>query len=126
MVNKILVVVGSGPGIGIATGAHFASKGFDVALLARNPERLAEGAATVQGANSKSKVVTYPVDISDHKALQKTLKMVEVELGAPEVVLFNAATMLWNKIGETDPETLIQAYKVCIHKLSGANRRKVV
>ncbi len=114
MTNRLLVVLGSGPGIGVATGTKFASEGFNVALLARNADRLKQDVSMVEtAATHKSvKVSAYPLDISDHVAVQQTLQRVEEELGTPEVVLFNAAMFLWSKIGEIDPEVMVKAYKV--------------
>ena len=40
--TRLLVIVGTGPGIGLAAASLFASKGFNVALLSRNPDRLKE------------------------------------------------------------------------------------
>ncbi|KAK5033239.1 hypothetical protein LTS07_003540 [Exophiala sideris] len=111
MVNRLIVVLGSGPGLGVATGSKFAAQGFDVALLARNAERLQEDVATVQKAASNVKVQPYTVDISDHVALSKTLKKVEDEMGAPEVVYFNAARVGPSKIGETPPDHLLEDFK---------------
>ncbi|KAK6375791.1 hypothetical protein LTS17_007613 [Exophiala oligosperma] len=111
MVNKVIVVLGSGPGIGSATASLFASKGFDVALLARNATRLQQETAQVRKAGPDVNVKAYSVDISDHAALSKTLNEVVVDLGPPEVVFFNAARVAPTKIGETAPEYLLEDFK---------------
>ncbi|KIV87125.1 hypothetical protein PV11_02693 [Exophiala sideris] len=111
MVNRLIVVLGSGPGLGVATGSKFAAQGFDVALLARNAERLQEDVKTVQQSASNVKVHPYTVDISDHVALSETLKKVEADLGAPEIVFFNAARVGSSKIGETPPDHLLEDFK---------------
>nr|KAK5450522.1 hypothetical protein LTR18_000538 [Exophiala xenobiotica] len=111
MVNKVIVVLGSGPGIGVATGSLFASKGFDVALLSRNAQRLQQDVIKVEKAGSNTTVQAYPVDISDHVALLTTLNKVEADLGPPEVVFFNAARVQPSKIGETTPEYLLEDFK---------------
>lgn len=117
MANKLIVVLGSGPGLGVATASLFASKGFDVALLSRNGGRLQQDVSTVRknsGSNVDIKVVAYLVDISDHVALSRRLEQVEADLGPPEVVYFNAARVQPTKIGETSPEYILQDFKVCI------------
>ncbi|MFB9994944.1 SDR family NAD(P)-dependent oxidoreductase [Deinococcus oregonensis] len=40
MNQGVYVVVGAGPGIGLATAERFAQEGFPVALLARSAEKL--------------------------------------------------------------------------------------
>jgi len=53
MSDRLIVVLGSGPGIGSQTAAHFAAQGFNrVALLSRNKQRLPEDAATIKNASS--------------------------------------------------------------------------
>ncbi|KIW29266.1 uncharacterized protein PV07_05091 [Cladophialophora immunda] len=109
--NKLIVILGSGPGIGASTGALFASMGFDVALLSRNVERLGQEAARVQAANPRVKVKAYPVDVGDHNALALALGKVGTELGPPEVVYFNAARVAPSRIGGTSPDFLLEDFK---------------
>lgn len=112
MTNRLLVILGAGPGIGLATAIHFASKGFDVALLSRNTERLGKDVATVQKASPDVRVQAFTVDVGDHVALKKTLENVEAELGVPEVVYYNAARVRPSKIGETSTEYIMDDFKV--------------
>ncbi|OAP64695.1 hypothetical protein AYL99_00667 [Fonsecaea erecta] len=109
--NKLIVVLGSGPGIGSSTGALFASKGFNVALLSRNVERLDQDVARVQAANPRVKVQAYPVDVGDHNALALALGKVVTDLGLPEVVYFNAARVAPSRIGGTSPDFLLEDFK---------------
>ncbi|OCT45811.1 hypothetical protein CLCR_01759 [Cladophialophora carrionii] len=111
--NKVIVILGSGPGIGVATGARFASEGFDVALLSRNAERLDQDVARVRKANPGVKVQAYPVDLGDHNALALVLGKVETEFGPPEVVYYNAARVAPSKIGQTGPGFVLEDFKVC-------------
>jgi NAD(P)-dependent dehydrogenase (short-subunit alcohol dehydrogenase family) len=110
--TKLFVVVGSGPGIGVATASKYASEGFNVALLSRNPDRLLEDVTKVKStAACNVQVRTFPVDVSDHVALKKTLGEVQQTLGSPEVVLFNVARIAPTVIGETSPEHLLEDFK---------------
>ncbi|ETI24332.1 hypothetical protein G647_03701 [Cladophialophora carrionii CBS 160.54] len=111
--NKLIVILGSGPGIGVATGALFASKGFDVALLSRNAQRLDQDVARVRKANPGVKVQAYPVDLGDHNALALVLGKVETEFGPPEVVYYNAARVAPSKIGQTGAYFVLEDFKVC-------------
>jgi len=114
MSDRLIVVLGSGPGIGSQTAAHFAAQGFNrVALLSRNKQRLPEDAATIKKASSSARVETYAVDLAEIDELKKTLKQVETDLGKPEVVLFNAARVGPSKIGEESVESVLQDFKVC-------------
>lgn len=110
--SRLLVVVGSGPGIGVATASLFASKGFDIALISRNGERLKEDEAKVKQANSKAKVETFPADVADSDALKKALDQIPSSMGPPEVVLFNTARIAPTTIGETDASEILQDFKL--------------
>ena len=111
--NKVLVLIGSGPGIGVTTAALFASKGFDVALLARNADRLKTEAQAVKDAsNGKTKVETFSVDVADHNALKSTLEKVASSVGPPEVVVFNAARVGPSEFGSFTAEELLQDFKI--------------
>lgn len=111
--TKLLIIVGTGPGIGLATATLFASKGFNVALLSRSAARLEEDVKKVgMAGNGKVKVMPFPVDVSDHVALKKTLGEIEQHMGKPEVVVFNAARIAQTSIGETSEEDIIGDFKV--------------
>ncbi|KIW92588.1 uncharacterized protein Z519_06435 [Cladophialophora bantiana CBS 173.52] len=109
--SKLIVILGSGPGIGASTGALFASMGFDVALLSRNVERLGQDVIRVQTANPRVRVKAYPVDVGDHNALALALAQVRADLGPPEVVYFNAARVAPSKIGGTSPDLVLEDFK---------------
>ena len=111
--TKLLVLVGTGPGIGLSTATLFASKGFNVALLSRNADRLEQEVEKVGAAGQgRVKVISFPVDVSDHVALKKTLGEVEQQMGKPEVVVSNAARIARTNIGETIEEDIIEDFKV--------------
>lgn len=110
--SRLLVVVGSGPGIGVATASLFASKGFSIALISRNGERLKEDQAKVQKASNTSQVQTFPADVADSSALKKALEQISSTMGSPEVVLFNTARIAPTTIGETDAGEILEDFKM--------------
>jgi len=107
-----LVVLGSGPGIGRVTAAHFAERGFKhIVLLSRNESRLAEDAKAITSAASDTKVDTLTVDLSaDEATVKKSLNDVDSKLkaaGVPlEVVLYNAARVGPSIIPEWEAKSL--------------------
>jgi NAD(P)-dependent dehydrogenase (short-subunit alcohol dehydrogenase family) len=95
MPGKTLVILGSGPGIGIAVAKVFSVRGFThVALVSRNKERLAQDEDSVldaiQERGYSCRVKTWVCDIADLKQLNSTLKEIE-SFGSLECVLFNPA-----------------------------------
>lgn len=111
--GKTLVLIGSGPGVGVATASLFASKGFNVALLSRNADRLKEDATAVKkSASGNVKIETFPVDVSDHAALKQTLEKTVSSLGAPEIVVYNAARVGPSTFGEFTADEMISDFKI--------------
>lgn len=116
---RLIVILGSGPGIGVGVAAHFASHAFGrVALLSRNVERLKEDAKTVQAIAKRAdpdtelQVKIYAVDVADVLALERTLRKVEHDLGPPEVVVYNAARLRQTRFGEVPARGLTEDFQV--------------
>jgi NAD(P)-dependent dehydrogenase (short-subunit alcohol dehydrogenase family) len=114
--EKLIVILGSGPGIGVAVASHFASQSFGrVALISRNAERLKEDAETVKADSGKKdlQVKVYAVDVGNVLALEKTLGQVAHDLGPPEVVVYNAARLRQSKFGDVPAKELTEDFQVC-------------
>ncbi|KAI5357576.1 Putative short-chain dehydrogenase/reductase SDR, NAD(P)-binding domain superfamily [Septoria linicola] len=95
MPGKTLVVLGSGPGIGVAVAQNFSVRGFThVALVSRNGDRLKQDQdqvlEAIQERGYSCQVKTWTCDLADLDALKKTLGEIE-GFGSLECVLFNAA-----------------------------------
>ena len=87
MDNKVLVVVGAGPGIGASVARKFGREGYDVALIARSPEPLERLGTELQDAG----VTTgwTPVDITDASALTEAIGRFGKHLGHIDALHFN-------------------------------------
>ncbi|MCL7380805.1 SDR family NAD(P)-dependent oxidoreductase [Streptomyces sp. 35G-GA-8] len=85
------IVVGVGPGLGLALARAFAEDGHPVALLGRDPGRL-EGYAATLTAEGRT-AGAYQADATDPEALRAALVRAADDLGAPEVLVYNAALL---------------------------------
>lgn len=117
--NKLLIMLGSGPGIGVGVSALFASRGFNkIALLSRNAKRLLKDAESVKKAASPdTEIKTYSVDLANTEAIVKTLALVEKELGIAEVVVYNASHLTASKLFKYTEEEVEVDLKVNKHTL---------
>jgi NAD(P)-dependent dehydrogenase (short-subunit alcohol dehydrogenase family) len=77
--HKIAVVTGGTGGVGRAAVREFASRGYDVAILARGAAGLEGAAADVRKAGRGA--LPVPVDVADHEAVRQAAERVESELG---------------------------------------------
>ncbi|KAE9380072.1 putative NADP(+)-dependent dehydrogenase [Stipitochalara longipes BDJ] len=109
--GRTLVVLGSGPGIGVSVASLWAKNGFEkVALLARDSARLKIDSRTVsEAAGAVGKFVevqTWSVDLTNTKALNIILEEVQL-FGQIDCVLFNATAVRKSKLLE-EPEEIIE------------------
>jgi NAD(P)-dependent dehydrogenase (short-subunit alcohol dehydrogenase family) len=117
MAKKLIIILGAGPGLGRAMSTVFAEKGFSIALLSRNAERLKQDVDLIHQTNPRCEARFYPVDVGDHIALKQVLDEVYADLGPPEVVYFNAARVQPSRIGQASPEYILDDFKVVINLL---------
>lgn len=87
--GKIAVVTGGGTGIGKRVALAFAEHGADVALAARDGERLEAAAAEIRKATGR-RAIGVSTDVSDAKAVSALFDAVEAQLG-PVSILVNGA-----------------------------------
>jgi NAD(P)-dependent dehydrogenase (short-subunit alcohol dehydrogenase family) len=106
MSRKVALVTGVGPGTGAAIARRFAASGYDVAMLARNGERVAALAREVANTHA------YACDVTDEAQLDATLATVRATLGEPSVLVHNAVGGAWGNFLEIDPQVLNRNFQV--------------
>lgn len=110
MNNRVCVVVGVGPGIGLAVARRFAREGLRIALLARREIALAAYAAELKASGAD--VYTFAVDVADSAALIQAFQQVIFQIGAPDVLVYNASATVQGTASVLDPEDLLAAFRV--------------
>jgi NAD(P)-dependent dehydrogenase (short-subunit alcohol dehydrogenase family) len=79
-----IALVAAGPRLGLSLGKIFGAHGFDVALIARSPERLGEltGKLAAEGVTAAG----FPADVTDRSALAAALASAAERFGAIDVL----------------------------------------
>jgi len=85
------IIVGAGPGLGLALTRTFAAAGHPVAMLARDKARLDDQAA--QFSPDGPAVRGYATDAADPASLRAALGSAITELGAPDVLVYNTGVL---------------------------------
>ncbi|WP_406054413.1 SDR family NAD(P)-dependent oxidoreductase [Streptomyces sp. NBC_01077] len=124
-----VVVVGAGPGIGQAVARRFAREGLPVAVIARTKETVAAAAEFIGSLGVR--VVSLTADAADEAALRAALDTAVGELGEPDVVVYNAAVIRPDTVGELPLREHLDTYAVNVlgaltaaaHILPGMARR---
>lgn len=84
MTKPLCIVAGVGPGNGLACCNRFVQAGYQVAIVARNEQRLRELSAHHENV--------HPItcDLSQPAEILETFAAIQTNLGVPEVVIYNA------------------------------------
>ena len=106
MNQPICVVTGVGPGTGTALARRFAKGGYQVAMLARNAERLGELSKDLSGSHP------YPCDVSDPSQVEAVAGAIERDLGAPSVLIHNAVGGAFGSFLDIKPQVLNHNFQV--------------
>lgn len=102
MTKGTAIIIGVGPGLGLAIARTFAQAGHPVALLARDAFRLAEHVTAL--ADTGVTVRAFTTDAADGTALRGSIAAAIDELGAPDVLVYNAALMRQDSPTDGDDE----------------------
>ncbi len=87
-VADTVVIVGAGPGLGLAVARRFVREGASVGLVARNQERLARMVEQLrETAPEGASVVAFVADAGDPAQLRSALRSVRERLGNPTVLV---------------------------------------
>ena len=110
--GKVCVVAGVGPGNGAALTRRFAAGGYQVAMLARSAERLADARARGGRARTPSPS-TSPIAPPSSRPSPPSAS----ELGPVDVLVHNAAAGAREEFLDLQPETLERTFKVNVLSL---------
>ena len=107
MAKKLALVIGAGSGLSASVARVFhAEENMQIALAARNPNKLTELAGELH-ANTYRCDVARPDDVA---ALFAAVD--DLGLGAPEVVVYNPSARVRGPLTEIDPEAVREALLV--------------
>ncbi len=99
------LIVGAGLGLSASLARLFARNGMQVALAARNPQKL-EALCKETGA------CAYACDAVDSAAVKRLYADVDAAMGVPDVVVFNASGRVRGPLVELDPAEVQRAIAV--------------
>jgi NAD(P)-dependent dehydrogenase (short-subunit alcohol dehydrogenase family) len=104
------VIIGVGPGIGRSVALAFARDGLSVGLLARSRATLEEARSAVSNVG----VATYVAvaDAADPDQLREGLTGFVDVFGVPDVVVYNAALVQPDALGDFSAQRLLEAWSV--------------
>lgn len=108
--KQVAVVAGVGPGLGGATARRLVAAGYAVAGLARGSSfgpRL-ERELGKQGQSMRF----YPCDLVDSSSVERAFERIESDLGAVDVLVYNAGRFLRKPFLETSTEDMRALWEI--------------
>jgi len=108
--DRHLLLVGAGPGLGMAVARRFADGGYRVTLVARSTDGLRNLAESL--AESGARIDTIAADASDPEGLRGRMAELYQKQGAPGLIIYNAVVGAPDKLLSSSAEHLQMTYAV--------------
>jgi len=93
--KSIVVVTGSGRGIGRAVAAMYAEHGAHVVVADRDPEAGTAVAREIQEKCGEEAALFHPADVSRPEEIEQLMQMVDERWGRLDVLVNNAGISVW-------------------------------
>ncbi|WP_280425164.1 SDR family NAD(P)-dependent oxidoreductase [Nocardia carnea] len=103
-----VVIIGAGPGLGLAIARRFAREGMPIAAIARTDTTL----QTLAAEPLEAPLATIAADCTDEITLRDALTRANEMFGLPDVVVYNAAVIRPDLPGELSVHAHQQAWAV--------------
>ena len=110
MSEKVLLIVGAGPGISLSTAKKFGQEGFKVALISRRIDALQQYEEDLRNEGIEAK--GFPGDVSSEESLKAAIDSVIKLYGKIDVLLYNAAAVKPGKPTTLSADDLIYDFKI--------------
>ena len=99
------IVIGAGPGIGASLIRRLSREGLAVGAIARSR-------ATVESVAASQGALGLTADVTDEVALRGALDEIVDRLGVPSMLVYNAALVRRDRIGELTAQQQLDAWAV--------------
>lgn len=89
-----MCITGGSSGIGLSLARHYARRGCDVVLIARDAERLDSAVSDCRAMRKEDdqQIVGLSLDVTDYENLPEGLGKVFAEAGVPDIMILSAGT----------------------------------
>ena len=108
--ERHLLLVGAGPGLGMAIARRFAVEGYGVTLVARSTDGLRALADSL--SDTGTRIDTIAADASDPEGLGERVSVLYRGRGAPGLIIYNAVMGAQDGLLSSSVAHLLEAYAV--------------
>ncbi|WP_227396209.1 SDR family NAD(P)-dependent oxidoreductase [Jeotgalibacillus aurantiacus] len=104
MAEKVMVIVGAGPGIGLSTAKKFGKEGYAIALVARNEDKLLEYVDELEELDIEAEA--FHANAHSNESLKTAIHYAKEVYGRIDILMYNAYTFRQGPPSELDPNDL--------------------
>ncbi|MCH7695826.1 MAG: SDR family NAD(P)-dependent oxidoreductase [Proteobacteria bacterium] len=108
--DQVALVVGVGPGLGLALAECFAQQGMKVGMAARDSEHLAPWVEKLSQAGAEVKA--YSCDATAEHDVNNTLDSLQQDFGIPDLVVYNAGAFVQSEVVDISTEEFERCWRV--------------
>ena len=108
--DQVALIIGAGPGLGLALSRCCAGAGMHVGMAARNEEKLTALLREVPAAGCQ--VRAYPCDSTEEDQVIEVFERVQKDLGTPDLVVYNAGIFLPGEIANITAADFERCWRV--------------
>jgi len=105
-----VIIIGAGPGIGLSVAKRFAREGVPVGVIARSRATVDAALSALAGSGVETRGAT--ADAADEEALRSALDELTGHLGVPDALVYNAAVIQGDSIGDLSAARHLEAWAV--------------
>jgi NADP-dependent 3-hydroxy acid dehydrogenase YdfG len=116
--SKTLVIVGYGPGVSTAVAEKFGKSGFQIALVGRKMEKLAEGVKALAAKDIKAQAFTG--EAGDAKSIRATIAKIRSSFGPIAAIEWTAYGAEGGDLLTADPAAIANSFNVAVVGLLSA------
>jgi NAD(P)-dependent dehydrogenase (short-subunit alcohol dehydrogenase family) len=120
--KETALIVGAGRGLSASLARKFAAEGVQVALAARNPDKLS-------ALCSETGAKAFACDVADAASVDALFDAVTKDMALPDIAVFNASARVRGPILEIDPAEVARAVHITavggFHVAQSAAKRMV-
>ena len=100
--DKVIFIVGMGPGVSAAVARRFGREGYAIGAVARSADKLEEQLAALRASGVR--VAGATADAGDIGSLRAALVRLRAALGDAGVLVYNAAGVTYRPLADLSPE----------------------
>ncbi|MEH2411499.1 SDR family NAD(P)-dependent oxidoreductase [Nostoc sp.] len=111
--GKTAIVTGGSAGIGLATAKALYSEGVNVAIAARNQERLDQAVADIQSLPTPgAKVIAISADLTKAEDIEKVVSTTLAQFGQIDILINNAGSARAGSFLESTDDLFLDAWNL--------------